>query len=154
MSNSILDLLVFVLVANTAVQAKTHAEAPADRLITLVLRELLLLLIVDLAACGKEGTELGEVDFAIAINVNGGPKSVEVGFRDGTDLAGSDEDTELLLVEHATVILVDAIELFLEGLGGEHVVATFDLDGLSDTAGETVGDAFLLLIDLPLVPDD
>ena len=52
------------------------------------------------------------------------------------------------------MILVDAIELLLEGLGGEHVVAAFDPDGLSDTAGETVGDAFLLLIDLPLVPDE
>ena len=55
MSNSILDLLVLVLVADIDVQAtttKTHAEAPADRLITRALRQLLLLFIVNFAARG------------------------------------------------------------------------------------------------------
>ena len=133
--------------------AETHAEAPADRLTTLFGRKLLLLLVINLTAGGQERTELSEIDSAVAINVNGGPESVEVGIRDGTNLAGSDEDTELLLVEHTTVILVDAVELLLESLGGEHVVATLDLDGLSDTAGEAVGDALLLLLNLLHMPD-
>lgn len=51
------------------------------------------------------------------------------------------------------MILVNAVELLLEGLGGEHVVAALDLDGLGNTAGEAVGDAFLLILNLLQVPE-